>query len=74
MTTTTEDAADPIKVGDTIAHKLVPDFHMEVLAIEPCPPTPPLRDDPGHDSYQVIDPDGRTDWLCAHDVIKVGPR
>lgn len=60
----------PIKVGDKIEHKLVPGFQMGVLAIEPCPQNPPLGGP--HDSYRIIDPEGHEDWLCAHDVRKVG--
>ena len=67
------DSASLIKVGDKIEHRLMPGFAMEVLAIEPCPQTPPRPDHPEeHDSYKIVDPEGNEDWLCAHDVRKVG--
>ena len=60
--------AEPIKVGDRIAHKLLRGFSMEVLAVEPCEVA--AGQEP-HDSYKIIDPEGAEDWLCAHDVVRV---
>lgn len=62
-----------IEVGDVIEHRLVPGLQMEVLDVMPCPNDPPLPLLPEpHDSYQVRDPEGQLDWLCAHDVRLVG--
>jgi len=66
----TNDSASPIRVGDFIEYKLMPGFRMEVLEVAPCEPSP-VRPEP-HDQYKVIDPEGNEDWLCAHDVRKVG--
>ena len=66
------DSASPIKVGDRIEHVLVPGFAMTVLAVEPCKPPEDHGGASVHDQYKVIDPEGCEDWLCAHDVRKVG--
>lgn len=50
-----------IKTGDSIEHKLLPGFVMEVLEVEPCDP-------PDHPSYRIVDPEGHSDWLCSKDV------
>ena len=54
------------EVGQQIEHKLMPGFTMGVEAREPCE-IGPGREEP-HLQYQITDPDGRTDWLCAYDV------
>lgn len=61
-------AADHVKVGDKIVHKLVPDFQMEVKEIEPCIPLP--GEEP-HNSFLIDDPTGEEDWVCQRDVLKV---
>jgi hypothetical protein len=53
-------------IGDRIEHKLVPGFPMAIQAIEPCE-TDGARSQP-HSQYQVTDPEGNTDWLCAYNV------
>lgn len=65
---------EQIEVGDVIRHKLVPQFHMPVLAVEPC--VGERADFPGveHQSYKVIDPEGNEDWLCGLDVELVEHR
>lgn len=62
-------------VGDTIECDFVPGFRTEVLAGEPCE-TDAHRTE-AHNRYQVIDPEGNKDWLCAYEVCivsKVSPR
>ena len=56
--------------GDKIEHELVPGFTMTVEDTQPCE-TDGTRNEP-HQQYQITDPDGNTDWLCAYDVRKVG--
>jgi hypothetical protein len=55
----------PIKIGDKIEHNLMPGFEMKVLDIEPCDPD---CSGDSHSCYKVIDPEGKEDWLCEHDV------
>ena len=55
--------------GDAIEHDLMPGFIMDVRAAEPCE-TDGARHEP-HSRFQVTDPDGNEDWLCAYDVHKV---
>jgi hypothetical protein len=55
--------------GDTIEHHLIRGFRMVVLAVEDCE-TDHNRSEP-HAQYQVIDPEGCEDWLCAYDVHRV---
>jgi hypothetical protein len=55
-----------VLLGDRIEHKLMPGFVMTVRDIEPCQASPG-RDEP-HSQFQITDPDGNTDWLCAYDV------
>ena len=57
-------------VGDRIEHELVPGFTMTVEAVKPCV-TDAVRPE-AHLQYQVTDPEGNTDWLCAYSVRKVG--
>lgn len=57
-------------IGDRIEHELVPGFTMLVEESEPCE-TDCARPEL-HRQYQVTDPEGNTDWLCAYDVRKVG--
>ena len=64
----TDGTTSSIAVGDRIEHKLLPGFQMEVLEIEPCDTTTT----PPHDQYRLVDPEGREDWLCGHDVRRVG--
>jgi hypothetical protein len=54
--------------GDSIEHDLVPGFTMRVKGTRPCE-TDGARPEP-HDAYQVTDPEGNEDWLCAYDVHK----
>lgn len=56
------------EVGDFIHHDLIVGFATKVLEIRPCIPdwARPLD----HDQYQVVDPDGQLDWVCAYDVSK----
>ena len=58
--------------GDKIEHELMPGWTMTVEDAEPCEGrrSADTRDEP-HQCYQVTDPDGNTDWLCAFDVRKV---
>lgn len=56
-----------IRVGDKIVHKLMPGFAMEVLEVEPCQPT----HGSSHNSFRVVDPEGKEDWLCEFDVFKL---
>lgn len=58
------------EVGDRIEHDLVPGFVMTVEAVEDCE-TDAARPVP-HAQYQVTDPAGNTDWLCAYDVHRAG--
>jgi hypothetical protein len=53
-------------VGDKIEHDLIPGFVMTVEDVKPCHPdgTRLLE----HSQFQVTDPEGTTDWLCAYDV------
>jgi hypothetical protein len=57
--------------GDLIEHKLVPGFAMEVRGIQACEQDG-ARPEP-HSQYQVTDPEGSTDWLCAYDCRAVRP-
>ena len=54
-----------IKVGDKIEHVDIPGFRMPVLDVEPC-------EDEEHNQYKIVDPEGAEDWICGHDVRKVG--
>ena len=56
--------------GDRIEHELVPGFIMTIEDVEACEQTGG-RDEP-HLQFQITDPDGNTDWLCAWDVRRVG--
>jgi hypothetical protein len=58
------------KTGDRIEHELMPGFVMTVENAQPCE-TDGTRNEP-HQRYQITDPDGNTDWLCAYDVQKAG--
>lgn len=58
------------KVGETIEHRLLPGFTMQVLDTRDCE-TDSARPEP-HLAYKVIDPEGSEDWLCAHDVQRPG--
>lgn len=62
---------DEFKTGDKIEHRLMSGFTMTVEDAEPCEDSTPGRSEP-HLMYQVTDPEGNTDWLCAHDVQKPG--
>ena len=57
-------------IGDRIEHELMPGFTMTVEDAKPCE-TDSNRSEP-HLQYQITDPVGNTDWLCAYDVRKVG--
>lgn len=52
--------------GDTIEHELVHGYPMKVRDTRQCE-TDSARPEP-HLAYQVTDPDGNEDWLCAYDV------
>ena len=56
--------------GDRIEHEYLPGFRMTVEDVEPCE-TDGTRNEP-HLMFQITDPDGNTDWLCAWDVRRVG--
>ena len=58
------------KPGDVIEHRLMPGFTMTVKGTRDCE-TDWNRPEP-HLSYNVTDPEGNDDWLCAHDVQKPG--
>jgi hypothetical protein len=58
-----------VKPGARIEHTLMPGFTMTVLDAKPCE-TDGTRPEP-HQQYQVTDPDGNRDWLCAYDVREV---
>jgi hypothetical protein len=61
---------DQFKAGDVIEHRLMPGFTMTVLDARDCE-TDSARPEP-HLSYNVTDPEGNDDWLCAYDVQKPG--
>lgn len=61
---------ETFKIGDKIEHRLMPGFTMKVEGTEPCE-TDASRSEP-HLMYQVTDPEGNTDWLCAMDVQRPG--
>ena len=65
-----EQPMDQFKAGDVIEHRLMPGFTMTVLDTKDCE-TDANRPEP-HLAYQVTDPEGNPDWLCAHDVQKPG--
>lgn len=65
----TQAPATGIAVGDRLEHDLMPGFVMKAEAVKPCE-TDGARPD-AHDQYQVTDPEGSTDWLCAYDVSKI---
>jgi hypothetical protein len=52
--------------GDTIEHDLMSGFPMKVKDVRDCE-TDSARPDP-HKSFNVTDPEGNDDWLCAYDV------
>lgn len=58
------------KKGDVIEHRLMPGFTMTVLDTRECE-TDANRSEP-HSAYQVTDPEGNADWLCAMDVQRPG--
>jgi hypothetical protein len=65
-----EQLMDQFKTGDIIEHRLMPGYPMKVEDTCECEidgNRPEL-----HLAYKVTDPDGNTDWLCAHDVQKPG--
>lgn len=53
-------------LGDVIEHDLVPGFRMTVRGVSPCEHDA-TRPEP-HNSFNVTDPAGNDDWLCAYDV------
>jgi hypothetical protein len=61
-----QDGPTSAVVGDRIEHKLVPGFVMIVQDTRPCE-TDGARPVP-HEAYQITDPDGNVDWLCAYDA------
>lgn len=61
---------DQYQPGDVIEHRLVPGYRMPVEDTRDCE-TDANRSEP-HLAYQVTDPDGNTDWLCAYDVQRLG--
>lgn len=61
---------DQFEAGDVIEHRLMPGYTMKVLGTKDCE-TDGNRPEP-HLAYQVTDPEGNPDWLCAHDVQKPG--
>lgn len=63
---------EQFKVGDKIEHRLMPGFVMTVEGVEEGE-TDHARPEP-HLHYQVTDPEGNTDWLCAHDVQRPGQK
>jgi hypothetical protein len=58
-----------VKPGAIIEHNLMPGFRMTVQAIRPCETD--ANRPVAHQAYQVTDPDGNEDWLCAADVHEV---
>jgi hypothetical protein len=54
------------EVGDLIEHTLMPGFLMRVQAVLACE-VDSNRSEP-HDRFEIIDPVGNRDWLCAYDV------
>lgn len=60
---------EQLNVGDAIGHNLMPGFIMKVLGTRACE-TDWNRPEP-HLAYEVIDPEGNRDWLCAYDVHRV---
>jgi hypothetical protein len=62
----TREPARGITLGGKIAHDLEPGFVMTVEAVEPCDMGGALPEE--HAQFQVTDPAGNTDWLCAYDV------
>lgn len=59
---------DNYKVGDTIAHTLMPVevWSGRVLETQDCE-TDSARPEP-HLMYRVIDPSGQEDWLCGYEA------
>ena len=58
-----------LQCGDKINHKLIPLGvfpPMTILDVKDCE-TDAARPEP-HSQYQVIDPEGSEDWVCAYDV------
>jgi hypothetical protein len=58
-----------IDPGDKIAHDLMPGFPMKVLAVRPCETS--TGREQLHEQFEVTDPEGRPDWVCAYDVHRV---
>lgn len=58
------------KKGDVIEHRLMPGFAMTVLDTRECEKDANRRE--AHSAYQVRDPEGNLDWLCAYDVQRPG--
>lgn len=52
--------------GDWIAYDRKPAIRMMVQAVKTCDLTPAGTEP--HHAYQVTDPSGETDWVCALDV------
>lgn len=52
--------------GNTIEHDLMPGFPMTVKDIRDCE-TDSARSIP-HKAFNVTDPEGNDDWVCAYDV------
>jgi len=58
-----------VSTGHKIEHDLMPGFVMDVQDVKPCE-TDGARSQV-HDQFQVTDPEGNADWLCAYDVHPV---
>lgn len=59
--TQTDILMDNYSVGDVIEYDLLPGFPLTVREVAPCVYS-------SHDKYKIVDPAGREDWVCAHDV------
>lgn len=58
-----------LSVGQTIEHHEMPGFVMKIEAVKECE-VDQFRSEP-HSQYQITDPEGSQDWLCAYDVHEV---
>ena len=65
----TQAPARGVGIGHKIEHDLMPGFVMTVQAAEPCETDGARAEE--HAKFEVTDPEGNQDWLCAYDVHPV---
>jgi hypothetical protein len=58
-----------LTAGQKIEHNQLPGFVMDIEETAECE-TDLVRHEP-HARYQITDPEGNKDWLCAYDVHEV---